>query len=1278
MARDARCTECPLFKKAVQDGQGRGPVMGEITPNSKLIVIGEAPGNREVAHGKPFVGATGRILNSKMYDGGIDRKRPGDVSLTNVLLCQPPTDFESYEDKLRAKAKAAGREAVLPTDCCRPRLETDLAEANATVEYAVGRQALSALARHYNVPYGRESRKRQRSDISIAALRKQHGAPIIVREPDHPDGAKVLIASYHPAFAMRGAKAWMPVIKTVIERAARIADRGGGILWDKPSYILDPTLDQIEAFVEEAVATKRLVMVDIETGPSRPGADDGGSIQTCALRAVGWGFRRDAEHPAVLAGGDREVIMVVPYRDMDGSLVWHADQYERLDAAICYVMDAAHLAGQNFSFDSAVLLRLGLMSKRKKRWCDLMLGHHNTDSNDLPHDLGFIISEHFEAPHHKQDIDHSSVDNVDYAMLKEYCADDVLTQLRCLDAVLERISDLGTVEQFKTDTKLAPIVRDMGDLGLVIDEHERQRLAKVLGERLDHFRAKFRFEVALLFASDAELKRVEDKLQRMRRDPHDAEFWTRAYQEYASRYGYGEFNPNSVYQLRDLFFDKLNLTPILNTDGYEFDAEADDDPSTSQAAVLKMMEKYRHIQPVCDALLEFRAYNKLYGTYVADKKGRIKDVDWTRWGLPPNIAKRILHTVYKIHVIPSGRLSTQPAIQNWPAVGKASMRTMVVSPDGHCIVGADYDQLELRIYAVVAQDKLLLQAFEEGLDPHSLNAAALLVEDERYIMDKYREIVDMPPKEKKYWRTVAKRFCVPSSTRVLTSRGEVEIIHVRDDDLLWDGVEWVSHEGVVFNGYQEVITWDGLTATPDHKVWRVDGSTSTLEQAALDGIRLARGSAGGQPLRFMDNNGAARRNSRRTNRTEAYLHPYAVRLRNASADGCDFVKGGEIGAVHSLRGVWTARTERVLQRGRSDYRSANSCWDSARPPHDDGAASVGRSMACSCSLRLWSRGSDRCGLGRHGASTQLCEVREAQGYAARPAYAPQWGAAALSGSELSSVQELRRSRHRVSVRVGRSSRALDRRQPRVAGELPRARHRSYRQRRSLRARQSALGNTQRQSAQQARGVHRATRTLVPVYDILNAGPRRRFTAENVIISNCYLETYGGEEEKLYATMAASRNKATGKRDFPKLQPKDVELWHKRWHRLHPETKRWQDNCKYIAYNHGHVRVGTLDHRARFWPGGIDKKNAPPNHTIQGFAASVANKALIELDEAIPYREWSPVSGLMLQVHDYIGAYVPRERAWEAKGIFEECMTHSFRGMNFTCTAEASYRWSEQG
>lgn len=63
------------------------------------------------------------------------------------------------------------------------------------------------------------------------------------------------------------------------------------------------------------------------------------------------------------------------------------------------------------------------------------------------------------------------------------------------------------------------------------------------------------------------------------------------------------------------------------------------------------------------------------------------------------------------------------------------------------------------------------------------------------------------------------------------------IVDVLADDLVWDGVEFVQHEGVVFSGYSEVIEWDGVTGTPDHKVFTEGGEVS-LSEAMQRGLPI--------------------------------------------------------------------------------------------------------------------------------------------------------------------------------------------------------------------------------------------------------------------------------------------------------------------------------------------------------------------------------------------------------------------------------------------------------
>lgn len=65
--------------------------------------------------------------------------------------------------------------------------------------------------------------------------------------------------------------------------------------------------------------------------------------------------------------------------------------------------------------------------------------------------------------------------------------------------------------------------------------------------------------------------------------------------------------------------------------------------------------------------------------------------------------------------------------------------------------------------------------------------------------------------------------CLAEGTQVLTDRGWIEIQNVTTKDALWDGEQWVSHEGLINKGIQEVINIDGALMTPNHKVLTQEG-----------------------------------------------------------------------------------------------------------------------------------------------------------------------------------------------------------------------------------------------------------------------------------------------------------------------------------------------------------------------------------------------------------------------------------------------------------------------
>jgi DNA polymerase len=75
------CTKCPLCQSRNQAVPGDGKL------TAKVMIIGEAPGKEEDLSGHPFVGASGKFLNSVLEGTGLERD---DFFVTNTVKCRPP------------------------------------------------------------------------------------------------------------------------------------------------------------------------------------------------------------------------------------------------------------------------------------------------------------------------------------------------------------------------------------------------------------------------------------------------------------------------------------------------------------------------------------------------------------------------------------------------------------------------------------------------------------------------------------------------------------------------------------------------------------------------------------------------------------------------------------------------------------------------------------------------------------------------------------------------------------------------------------------------------------------------------------------------------------------------------------------------------------------------------------------------------------------------------------------------------------------------------------
>ena len=170
------------------------------------------------------------------------------------------------------------------------------------------------------------------------------------------------------------------------------------------------------------------------------------------------------------------------------------------------------------------------------------------------------------------------------------------------------------------------------------------------------------------------------------------------------------------------------------------------------------------------------------------------------------------------------------------------IRTAFVASPGNLLYVADFAAIEARVIAWMAGEQWRMEAFASGKDIYCASASQMF----GVPVEKHGQNAELRQKGK-----VAELACIAEGQLVLTDRGEVPIEKVTTDMRVWDGEEWVDHDGVIYRGEREVITYEGLTATPDHLVW-VEGQSEPIhfEFAAASGAHLIQTGDGGRTIRL--------------------------------------------------------------------------------------------------------------------------------------------------------------------------------------------------------------------------------------------------------------------------------------------------------------------------------------------------------------------------------------------------------------------------------------------
>lgn len=315
--------------------------------------------------------------------------------------------------------------------------------------------------------------------------------------------------------------------------------------------------------------------------------------------------------------------------------------------------------------------------------------------------------------------------------------------------------------------------------------------------------------------------------------------------------------------------------------------------------------------------------------------------------------------------------------------------------------------------------------------------------------------------------------CIAEDQPVLTRRGSVPIQEVRLDDLVWDGVEWVRHDGVIHKGMQSVVTLDnGLQLTPDHLVLTTEGDYACAA-SILEGNRRAvdlshEAATGG--LLDPDRENVARatppndRNAMRAVREGIREAGQRLATRWPSAYGVPLPGRGEVWPGPSGNGaeVPLSRDSATMHSGRGDQSGARGSRDRVSVLQRGGVHTMdaGESSASDLYRDNYRQGG-QLGALRAGESTSGL----VQGAGREPSERRTCAVHGDHGCPTSPMASREDGRPGLPPESGR------------------------------------FGSSVAEGDERGAGIGWTVQTK-PVYDILNAGPRYRFAVSGVIVSNC--------------------------------------------------------------------------------------------------------------------------------------------------------------------------------
>ena len=321
--------------------------------------------------------------------------------------------------------------------------------------------------------------------------------------------------------------------------------------------------------------------------------------------------------------------------------------------------------GQNMKYDYIILKNLGIEIEPVE---DTMLLSYTLDAGNNRHNMDTLSEIHLghKTISYKELVGTGkkqlNFSDIDLEEATKYAAEDADVTLRLYNLLLERVNNEKLNKIYDVFEK--PMIKLLSKLelnGIKVDDLYLKKLSKKFEERL---------------------KTVEKKIYKISGK---------------------EFNIGSPKQLGQIIYNDLKIAKLKKTKKGSL---------ATSAKILEDLALTGHKFP--NLILDWRQISKLKSTYTDALQGHI------------NKKTKRVHTSFLLAATNTGRLaSSDPNLQNIPikTTDGKEIRKAFIAEKNNILISADYNQIEMRILADIADVKELKKAFKNNQDIHTLTAS---------------------------------------------------------------------------------------------------------------------------------------------------------------------------------------------------------------------------------------------------------------------------------------------------------------------------------------------------------------------------------------------------------------------------------------------------------------------------------------------------------------------------------------------------------------------------